>query len=239
MSKELAILFIHRGVTPVGYAASNMASAQKSAPDADVISLSFDKDDTGGEVDPKKPYQCWWSPDRLMYYWFRRTQPDYKRYLLCEDDTYFNQHPREFFGPTWDGDAVGGVVVNANLPGLYHDGFVTHKYWCGVEAERSGLMPYWTSLRGFISCFGLFSHRALAKMVPLYFDTPWLKKPNAESTLATLANIAGYDPVSFAPNTHYAAAYIWPAPEKFPDNLPKEWPYSRQGIWHPVKHVVT
>ena len=37
MSKELAILFIHRGVTPVGYAASNMASAQKSAPDADVI----------------------------------------------------------------------------------------------------------------------------------------------------------------------------------------------------------
>ena len=110
----------------------------KSAPDADVISLSFDKDDTGGEVDPKKPYQCWWSPDRLMYYWFRRTQPDYKRYLLCEDDTYFNQHPREFFGPTWDGDAVGGVVVNANLPGLYHDGFATHKYWCGVEAERSG-----------------------------------------------------------------------------------------------------
>jgi len=248
MDKELAILFIHRGATLEGFSASNFESAQRAATGADVIPLSFDSFGPVEDIDPSYKFPCWWSPDRLAYHWFRKVNPAYSRYLICEDDTYFNQAPKDFFGASWDRDAVGGVIVNPNLSGLYHEGHGTHQYWIDVEVARLGVSDpnLRAKMRGFISMFGLFSHRALAAMTALYFDplASWLTGPvigaggargaNAEACSATLANLAGYEPTSFAQTTQQAAWYIWPSTRPTVETDPLD-----VGIWHPVKRVIS
>lgn len=214
--ESLAIIVLYHGPISGQPTARHLAAIEAAAPDAVVVPLSFATVPNISliRVPPEQAdnegRRQWYSADLLFWTWMLRNDPSCDRFLIVENDTLMTQHPRDFFGDSWNDDVVGSKIM---LPG-------TEWGWWNVEPQVSA--PIQDDQKWGISpIFTLLSGQAARVMNGVLWSNPWTRALYCEVRLGVLARMAGFTPKTFSPNA---------------ENFIRVGPVnpSGPGIWHKI-----
>ena len=215
--KEIGVIFAtHRMCETTN---KNFESFKESNPDAEVILVNtsspplsfgdnFDTNDFWVTLNSSDENLKWSNSDALYYEYYRRRNVNCKRWLLAEWDLFCNGDLREFFGPLWDNPFVSSDI---HLPG---DGWYWFKDVENLPKEAQKFAAGISPLTG-----TLISDECMEKIVR---ESWWVRYPVfCELRIATLARMAGYEPVS---NPNGQGVRWRPRPV-----------ILGPGLWHPMK----
>jgi hypothetical protein len=238
--KEICVLMLHHQPLSEPLLQRHIKAARDLG--LDVFPLSYELkpeidffEDIGLNRDGQTPGYGnfkWSHMDFLVYeWWFSAGRPLYERYLVVEYDTLFTEHPRSFYGPFYDDDAVAACVFDIRKPESHWPGGATFKYWFDKTVGTADFVAngYGHILRGMMPIVCLFSHRCLSAMAELFRANPWTRLAASELRCGSLAAMSGHEPsdlvVRNAPGHYYQSA----------DPKPFSAYSTNPGIWHPVK----
>jgi hypothetical protein len=162
-------------------------------------------------AEPRDQGSQWWHCDRLVWAWFRSTRLWARRYVILESDTLCHESISGFYSGVWHEPAAAAAIATTETQPCYN----YFKYESGQNLAAlypiSGIM---------------LSHATMATVAGE------VKKPEYEDMfcevrVGTALRRLGIEPKIIRPDAEDYLSWI------------ERKPVGLQGIWHPVRELVT